>query len=215
MTRLLLVDDHASFRQALGFLLAREPDMEVVGQAGTVAEAAAMDANADVALVDLELPDGTGEAVIEALRARNPAIAVFVLTASVDRARFARAVEAGAAGVIQKNVGVGDIVEAIRKIRDGEPLISAREVLDLMQLATRERVQRARSDEIRSRLTPREREILQALAEGHGNKEIARRLHITVETQRTHMVNILSKLEAHSQLQALVQALRHDIVEIR
>jgi DNA-binding NarL/FixJ family response regulator len=215
MTRLLLVDDHASFRQALAFLLSREPDMEVVGQAGTVAEAAAMDANAHVAAVDLELPDGTGEAVIEALRVRNPGLAVFVLTASVNRVRFARAVEAGAAGVVQKNVGVPEIVAAIRKIRDGEPLMSAREVLDLMQLATRERVQRARSDEIRSRLTPREREILQALAEGHGNKEIARRLHITVETQRTHMVNILTKLEAHSQLQALVQALRHDIVEIR
>jgi DNA-binding NarL/FixJ family response regulator len=91
----------------------------------------------------------------------------------------------------------------------------AQELVELLRLASSEREQRELIERRVQRLTPREREVLQALADGLNNKEIASRLCITVETQRTHMVNILSKLGVHSQLQALVFAIRHELVEIR
>ncbi|HEX4993264.1 MAG TPA: response regulator transcription factor, partial [Rubrobacteraceae bacterium] len=102
MQRLLLVEDHASFRQTLALVFDQEPDFEVVAQAGTVAEARRVMQNreADLAVVDLSLPDGEGVELIEELRETNPLFAALVLTASLDRAEHARAVEAGAAGIL-------------------------------------------------------------------------------------------------------------------
>ena len=106
------------------------------------------------------------------------------------------------------------IVESLRRLAAGETLMDTQEVLQLIRAAADERGRIARGRALTARLTPREREELQSLADGLSNKEIARRLHISVETQRTHMVNILAKLEAHSQLQALVVAVRFGIVDV-
>src|SRR5438128_10652145 len=103
MIRVLLVDDHASFRQPLAFLLAREPDIAVVGQAGSLAEARRILEGVEVAVVDLGLPDGPGVELVHELRAANPLGAVLILTASLDRREHARAVEAGASGVLHKS----------------------------------------------------------------------------------------------------------------
>jgi len=212
--RVLLVDDHASFRQPLAFLLSREPDITVVGQAGTLAEARRLLRDIDVAVIDLALPDGDGVALIEELRAVNPRAAALVLTASTDRRHLARAVEAGAVGVLHKSAEVVEIIAAIRRLGAGEWLLTPREIVELLRLAGQQREQCREAEAALARLTAREREVLQALADGLSDREIAARLHISSETVRAHMSNILSKLGVQSRLQALVFALRHGAVTI-
>ena len=216
MQRILLVEDHASFRQTLAILFEREPEFEVVGQAGTLAEARRVlrRVEVDMAVVDLSLPDGQGTELIEELgEEAGPNLAVLVLTASVDRADHARAVEAGAAGVLHKSAEVDEIIDAARGLAAGDSLLSHGEITDLLRLAVRDREHELQIKEAVERLTKREMEVLHALSEGLSNKEIADRMHISVETERSHMVNILTKLSARSRLQALVIAARHGIVE--
>ncbi len=218
-TRILLVEDHASFRQALAFMFEREPEFAVVGQAGTLAEARRFlngsAGKTDVAVCDLALPDGDGFDLIEELAANGGEVITLVLSASLEPARFARAVEAGASGVLHKAAAIGDIVEAVKRLRAGEALLSPDEVIEMLRMVSRQRQEQVEVQRAIDRLTRREREVLQALAEGLDSKDIAEKLHITVETERTHMVNILNKLGVHSRLQALVFAARNGLVEIR
>ena len=218
-TRVLLIEDHASFRQALAFMFEREEEFVVAGQVGTLAEAERLvrgePDGADVAIVDLGLPDGDGFGLIEELAATGGGMTTLVLSASLEPARFARAVEAGASGVLHKAAAIGDIVEAVRRLKAGEALLSPDEVIEMLRMVSRKRQEEYEAQKAIDRLTRREREVLQALAEGSDSKEIAAKLKITVETERTHMVNILNKLGVHSRLQALVFAARHGIVEIR
>ena len=216
--RVLLVEDHASFRQALAFMLEREPGFEVAGQVGSLAEARELNGEVlekvEVAIVDLALPDGDGLDLIEDLSSQ-PRTMTLVLSASLEPGRFARAVEAGASGVLHKSTPIKDIVEAVRKLRAGEALLSPAEVVEMLRLVGRERQEQHAARQAVERLTPREKEVLQALAEGLESREIAEKLNVTVETERTHMVNILHKLGVHSRLQALVFAARYGVVQIR
>ncbi|MBA3474446.1 MAG: response regulator transcription factor [Rubrobacter sp.] len=216
---MLLVEDHASFRQALAYLFEAEPEFVVAAQAGSLAESReAINGSReeiDVAVVDLALPDGDGIELIQELSARSTGVTTLVLSASVDRAELARAVDAGAAGVLHKAAAVTEIVESVRRLKAGEVLLSHAEVIEMLRVASvrRQEVHEARL--LLGKLTCREREVLEALAEGLDSKEIAEKLNITFETERTHMVNILNKLDARSRLQALVFAARHGIVEFR
>jgi DNA-binding NarL/FixJ family response regulator len=217
-TSILLVEDHASFRQALAFMFEREQEFVVTGQAGSLAEARAFLRKTpdmvDVAVVDLALPDGDGFELIEELASR-PDVMTLVLSASLEPARFARAVEAGAAGVLHKSAAIGEVVEAVRRLKSGEALLSPAEVIEMLRMVSRKRQEEHEAQQAIGKLTPREKQVLQALGEGLDSKDIAEKLHITVETERTHMVNILGKLDVHSRLQALVFAARHGLVEIR
>ncbi|MDQ3237539.1 MAG: response regulator transcription factor [Actinomycetota bacterium] len=213
--RILLVEDHISFRQALAFMFEREPEFTVVGQVGTVAEARRSLGGVDVVVVDLGLPDGDGTALIEDLSGAEPRITTLVLSASLDPGRFARAVEAGASGVLHKSATIKDIVDAVRRLRAGEALLSPNEVMAMLRATWRERHREIGIHQSIERLTRRELEVLRSLAEGMDSQEISERLGISVETERTHMVNIFGKLGLRSRLQALVFAVRHDIVEIR
>ena len=217
MQRLLLVEDHASFRQTLALVLDGEPDFEVVAQAGTVAEAREVmgDREADLGVVDLSLPDGEGVELIEELREANPHFAALVLTASLDQAEHARAVEAGAAGVLHKSADVDQILDATRRLAAGETLLSPEELVELLRLAGQNREEEREARASIEQLTRREREVLLALAKGLSNKQIAEQLHMSVDTERTHMMNILNKLGVHSRLQALLFAARHGLVELR
>ncbi len=217
MQRLLLVEDHASFRQTLALIFDGEPDFEVVAQAGTVAEAREVmgDREADLGVVDLSLPDGEGVELIEDLRQANPHFAALVLTASLDRAEHARAVEAGAAGVLHKSADMDQIMDATRRLAAGEPLLSPEELVELLRLAGQSREEEREARASIELLTRREREVLRALARGLSNKQIAEHLHMSVDTERTHMMNILNKLGVHSRLQALLFAARHGLVELR
>jgi two-component system nitrate/nitrite response regulator NarL len=216
--RVLLVEDHASFRQALAFMLEREPGFEVAGQVGSLAEARQLNGevleNVEVAIVDLALPDGDGLELIEDFSS-EPRMTTLVLSASLEPGRFARAVEAGASGVLHKSTPIKDIVEAVQMLRAGEALLSPAEVVEMLRLVGRERQEELAARQAVERLTPREKEVLEALAEGLESKEIAEKLNVTVETERTHMVNILHKLGVHSRLQALVFAARYGVVQIR
>jgi DNA-binding NarL/FixJ family response regulator len=217
MRRILLVEDHASFRQTLAFVFDQQPEFEVVAQAGTLAEARrAMDGSeADLGVIDLTLPDGEGTELIEELHEANPDFAALVLTASLERMEHARAVEAGAAGILHKSADVDEILDATRRLGEGETLLSEDELIALLRLAGQNREEEVEARASIEQITPREREVLQKLAEGLSNKEIAARLHMSVDTERTHMMNILNKMGVHSRLQALVFAARHGLVEIR
>ena len=196
----------------------REPEFRVVGEAGSVAEVRELPAESlkevEVAVVDLALPDGDGLELIEDFSSREPQITTLVLSASLEPRQFARAVEAGAAGVLHKSTPIKDIVEAVRQLKAGEALLSPAEIFDMLRVITRERQEEKEAREAIERLTPREIDVLKALAEGLESREIAEKMNITVETERTHMVNILHKLGVHSRLHALVFAVRHGIVKI-
>ncbi len=215
----MLVEDHASFRQALAFMFEREEEFVVAGQAGTLAEAYEFIRHepdgVDVAIVDLGLPDGDGFELIEELSSAEREVTTLVLSASLEPARFAHAVEAGASGVLHKAAAISDIVEGVRRLKAGEALLSPDEIIEMLRMVSRKRQEEQEAQKAIDRLTPRERQVLQALAEGLDSKDIASKLKITVETERTHMVNILNKLGVHSRLQALVFAARHGIVAIR
>jgi two-component system nitrate/nitrite response regulator NarL len=217
MWRILLVEDHASFRQTLAFVFDQQREFEVVAQAGTLAEVRRKmeDSVADLAVIDLTLPDGEGTELIEELREANPDFAALVLTASLDRTEHARAVEAGAAGILHKSADVDAILDATRRLGEGETLLSEDELVALLRLAGQNREEEVEARASIEQITPREREVLQMLAEGLSNREIADRLHMSVDTERTHMMNILNKLGVHSRLQALVFAARYGLVEIR
>jgi two-component system nitrate/nitrite response regulator NarL len=217
MHRILLVEDHASFRQTLAFVFDREPEFEVVAQVGSLAEARkVMDGlKVDLGVIDLALPDGEGIELIKDLREVNPNFAALVLTASLDRAEHARAVESGAAGILHKSAGVDEILDATRRLGEGETLLSQEELIALLRLAGQSREEEREARASIEQITLREREVLQALGEGLSNKEIAAKLHVSVDTERTHMMNILNKLGVHSRLQALLFAARHGLIEIR
>ena len=214
MIRTLLVDDHLSFRQPLAFMLAREPDIVVVGQAGTVADARRLLTDVDVALIDLDLPDGDGVDVIRELRRASPCGMPVVLSASAMRTDVARAVEAGAVGVLHKSRSVDELVAALRRVTAGEHLLSPPETVELLRLVGQQRERDRAANAAIDRLTRRECEVLHALADGLHDREIAERLHVRPETVRTHMVNLLQKLGVDSRLQALVFAVRYGLVKI-
>jgi PAS domain S-box-containing protein len=213
--RVLLVEDHAAVRQAIAAMFDREPDFEMVGQAGTLAQARGMLRDVDVAVVDLGLPDGYGGDLIKELADVNPRAQALVLSATLNRAEVARAIESGAAGTLDKSAQLDEVVGAVRRLRAGETLMPMDEVVGLLRLAGHQREREQRDRAVLDRLTPREHEVLQALAEGLDSQAVADRLRISIRTERNHVASILGKLEVHSQLQALVFALRHGVVEIR
>ena len=210
----LLVDHQTTLRQALARELTRRSEFEVVGQAGSLREARRTLEDVDVAIVELVLPDGSGGELISDLRTASPDAQTLVLGGSLTRTQTAFAVAHGAAGVMSKAEPLDRVLDAVRRLALGEALIGPRQTVELLRYAAEQRErQRGDRDAIAS-LTAREREILQALASGHNAGAIAELLTISPRTARNHITNILAKLGVHSQLQALVIAVRYDIVEI-
>src|SRR4051794_3421925 len=213
--RVLLVEDHAAVREAIAAAFRREPDFEVVGEAATLAEARGMLDEVEVAVVDLGLPDGDGSDLIADLRDAEPNAHAVVLSADLDRSVVARAVERGAAGALSKVTRLPAVIDAVRRVRAGETLLPLDEVVELLRFASRERERERLDRQAIDSLTRRELEILQLIADGCDSRQAAAQLHISVRTQRNHVANILGKLGLHSQLQALIFALRYQLVELR
>ncbi len=187
----------------------------MVAQASTLHEAkASLEENVDVAVVDLNLPDGDGTDLIALLGEHNPQGAVLVLTASLDPALYARAVGAGAAGIVHKSASVSEVMDAVRRLASGEVLLSQEEVIGLLRVLDADRSRGREARACFEQLAPREREVLEALAEGMNDKEIASRLNVGVGTARGYVKGMLSKLGVHSRLQALVYAAHHGFIEI-
>lgn len=216
--QVMLVDDHDTFREPLAFMLEQEPDITVVARADSLAAARGIlesgDVAVDVAIVDLDLSDGSGTDFVRDLYRSQPRATALILSALSEKSQLARAIEAGAAGVMHKSTRMDDLLEAVRRLHAGEQLLSQQEVIEALRLVVRERESEREAQLAISKLTPREREVLQALAEGLGDKEIAERLYVGPGTVHSHITSILAKLEVSSRLQALVFAVRHGAVTI-
>jgi DNA-binding NarL/FixJ family response regulator len=216
--RLLLVDDHKIFLRLLRFLLDREAGLTVVAEATTLAEARehlAVGIDVDVALVDLDLPDGNGVDLIHDLCTACPEAYAIVLSGVVDQETRALAVAAGASAVFSKSDEIVEVIAAVRLLVAGELVIPPAEAVALLRQAGRLRDRERAAAAVLNRLTPRERDVLQALAMGLGDRAIASHLGIGERTVRVHMVNLLAKLGVESRLQAVVFAARHGVVSIR
>lgn len=218
--RVMLVEDHVSFRQALAFMLGQDQDFEVVAQAGTLAEARrgldGRDATdrIEAAVIDLALPDGNGAELVGDLGGHNPSMTVLVLSATLSRANLTKAVQAGADGVLDKLAGVGEIVGELRRLSAGAALPSQQQVLEALLSIDQQHDPDSYERTGVERITPREREVLRALAEGLNSEEIAERLSMTAEEEHTHVASVLTKLGARSRLQALAVVARLGIVEV-
>jgi PAS domain S-box-containing protein len=217
VVRILLVEDHASIREALASAFEGE-GFEVVRQAGSMAETRRMleetQQAIDVAVIDLGLPDGYGGDLIKELRDAYPQAQALILSAILDRAQIARAVQNGAAGILDKTVPLDQVVDSVRRLMRGETLLPLEEVVELLRFASTRREEEHDAHQAIARLTSREIEVLQALAEGLDSEGVARKLKIALRTERNHMFHILTKLGVHSQLQALVFAVRYGVVKI-
>jgi len=187
--------------EGLTALINHQADMKVVGSVGTVAECmpAAAELDPDVVLIDFRLPDGTGPDAANAIRSFRPAAKMIFLTREdTDAARFA-AVQSGASAFIHKSKAAADVVSTIRDVARGKMLITPRTIASL--LAKRKSIEAQLE-----RLTPREREVLRLLAEGHPSRSIAAQMGISYTTVRTHIRSLGSKLAVHSKLEAIVKA---------
>jgi DNA-binding NarL/FixJ family response regulator len=206
--RVLIVEDHEVLSSSLAVVLDAEPDLQTVGRSPTLADArrAIVSAAPDVVLLDHQLPDGDGVASIDELRALREGVAFVVLTASTSDSVLVAAVQAGASGFVSKTRGVSEVTTAVRAAAAGEAVISP-EVL--MRLLPRFR---GAATEPSLRLTEREQEVLNLLAEGLSNAAIGKRLVVSVHTVRNHVANLANKLGAHSRLEVLSIAMRKGLL---
>jgi DNA-binding NarL/FixJ family response regulator len=211
--RVMFVEDHQLLAEALAALLAREPDIEVVGVAGSVAEAKVMARERlDVVLMDYRLPDGTGADATRAIKARWPAARVVMLTAVKDDETVLESIQAGADGYLTKDRAADDVVQAVRAAYAGETLLPRSVIIEIARRVAASR-ERGEDRRIVEPLTPRELEVLRALTDGLSTPEICERLYIAPNTLRTHVQNIMGKLRVHSKLEAVAFALKNRLVE--
>ena len=212
--RLLLVDDHAVVRSGLRMLLATETDVEIIGEAGTAAEAlaSAEDLKPDVILMDIGLPDKSGIEATRDIKAQFPKIAIVALTIHEDEEYFFKMLEVGASGYVPKRAAPEELLRAIRAAAHGEvylyPSMAKLLVRDYLISEPAERGQSAGKD-----LTHREQEVLTHLAEGESNEEIAKALVISPKTVARHRENIMRKLNLHSRAELVRYAIRKGIIK--
>lgn len=215
--RVLVVDDHALFRRGLEIVLAAEPDIEVVGEAGDGAEAvdAAQDLLPDIVLLDVRMPRRGGIEACTAIKEVAPSARIIMLTMSDDEADLYDAIKAGATGYLLKEISTDEVATAIRAVADGQSQISPSMAAKLL---TEFKSMIQRDDERRlvpaPRLTDREVEVLRLVATGKNNRDIAKQLFISENTVKNHVRNILEKLQLHSRMEAVVYAVREKILEI-
>ncbi len=195
-------------------LLDREDDIKVIGVAGTVKDAVAMSAadSPEVVVMDFRLPDGTGAQAGETIRSRRPHPSLVFVSGDDSEDALLLAVQAGASVFLPKSRASSEIVTAVRKAARGEMLIPANQLADLL-VRVRERSQeQAERLRLRAEFTPREREVLLLMAEGLDNKTIGRELGLRLTTIRSYVQDILEKLDAHSKLEAVPTAARHNLL---
>jgi DNA-binding NarL/FixJ family response regulator len=212
--RVLLVDDHQLLTEALSRLLGMQDDIVVVGVAATVAAAKlAAHQRMDVVLMDYKLPDGTGAEATRAIKSRWPEAKIIMLTAITDDETVLDSIQAGADGYLTKDRAGEEVVDAVRAAHSGEMLLPRAVVFEIAQRVALAR-RRGSNRRAVEQLTPRELEVLRALAEGLASRDICERLYIAPNTLRTHVQNIMSKLRVHSKLEAVAFALRHKLVDL-
>ena len=205
MIRLLLVDDHEIVRRGLRELLEVEEDLRVVAEAGSLNEALELDlAEVDVAVLDVRLPDGSGVDLCRVIREKRPELACLMLTSFADNDALNASVLAGARGYVLKNVRGDELVKSIRRVADGEMLLTN----DQIERA-RERLRRQITEDIRlESLSAQERRILELLSEGLSNREIADVMFLAEKTVKNYVSNLLAKLGFQRRTEAALFAQR-------
>jgi DNA-binding NarL/FixJ family response regulator len=206
--RVLLVDDHAVVRRGLRGFFELLDDLEVVGEAedGRRAVELVAELAPDVVLMDLLMPVMDGIAATAEIKARFPDVEVVALTSFIEEERVTAALEAGATGYLLKDADADDVAIAVRRAHAGEVHLDPQVARMLAN-----RIRTRRDDAPHEPLTEREREVLALVAKGHSNKEIATLLDITERTARTHVSNILGKLDLASRTQAALWAIDHRV----
>jgi DNA-binding NarL/FixJ family response regulator len=208
MIRLLLVDDHEIVRRGLSELLETHEDLQVVAQAGSLEEALALELDqVDVAVLDVRLPDGSGVDLCRSLRERRPDLACLMLTSFPDNEAISASVLAGAQGYVLKNVRGDDLVNAIRRVANGEMLLTTDQIE-----RSRERLRRQIAEDVRlESLSGQEQRILELLSEGLSNREIAAEMFLAEKTVKNYVSNLLAKLGFQRRTEAALFAQRqHD-----
>jgi DNA-binding NarL/FixJ family response regulator len=202
-----IIDDHRMFTQAVAAALTEEPDMEVVDTVENLASARRRleELDVDVILLDQRLPDGQGTHAAAELRALRPGAKVVLVTAAMEPSVLNEALAAGCAGFVTKGDSIDALAAAVRAAASGATPVSP-------AMLTRITRGDSNNSSLTEPLTPRETAVLLFLADGMGNEEIAKRLFISIHTLRNHIQSIISKLGAHSKLEAVSIAIREGLI---
>jgi DNA-binding NarL/FixJ family response regulator len=207
----VIADDHRSFGEALEVALGKEQDLRVIEVVtdGAQAVETTMEEHPDVVLLDMQMPGVDGIEAARKIHEGNTGTAVIILSGQDDDVALARAIQAGARGYLPKTEAVGGLADAIRRAHRGEPLHTSEEVDSALRKLRRRRAVDGDLAQRIERLTPRELEILQRMADGDPPERIADELGMSRHTLRTHTQNVLTKLGVHSKLEAIVAAIRY------
>ena len=204
-TRVFLLDDHEIVRRGLRELLEAEDDLEVVGEAGTaeIAVGRIPATNPDVAVLDVQLPDGDGIEVCREVRSRRPELACLMLTSFADDEALLASVMAGASGFVLKQVRGSDIVDAVRRAAAGESLLD-QVVVDRLMRQFRE------TESALDALTPQERRIFELIGEGYTNRQIGEEMYLAEKTVKNYVSNLFVKIGVHRRTEVAAYAARLD-----
>jgi DNA-binding NarL/FixJ family response regulator len=196
LTRILIVDDHPVVREGLAMLIARQPDLEVCGEAADVPEAVRQAAatNPDVAVIDIGLQTGNGLDLIRRLKARNDRLCILVWSMFGERLYAERSIHAGALGYITKEQATDQIIDAIRRVREGKVYVSAAVADRMLKRAVGSPAGRYSID----RLSNRELEVFRLVGSGLDTKEVAEAMNVSVKTVETYQARIKEKLDLKS-----------------
>jgi DNA-binding NarL/FixJ family response regulator len=206
-----VVDHERMFADALAARLEAEDDVEVVAavHARTPAECLIMGRHADVMLLDGDLPERAAIRLCEELCGREEPPRVVVLSCSSEPERIVDAIRAGAVAWVRKDESMQRLLEVIRGVAQGETWLPPAETGRVLTLLLADQERRRDNDRLLAALTPREREVLTCLAQGAGRREVAEQLHLSANTVRTHMQNLMAKLGVHSTLEAVALSRPH------
>ena len=212
--RLLLVDDHEIVRAGLRMLFSAEPEVEIIGEAGSgeAAVAAVQDLEPDVVLMDVAMPGIGGVEATRRIKASHPQVAVLALTMHEDEEYFFEMLAAGASGYVPKRAAPDDLMSAINIVRQGDVYIYP----SLARLLVKDFLHRSETGapETREELTPREQEVLTFIAEGYSNREIADALVISVKTVDRHRENLMRKLQLHNRVELVKYAIEKGLITV-
>jgi DNA-binding NarL/FixJ family response regulator len=213
-TKVLIADDHAIVREGVRMILAKEPDIEVVGEAedGQQALDLVEQHRPNVVIMDLSMPGMGGIEATKKVKEQHPRVNVLALTMHEDESYVFQLLRAGASGYVLKRAAARDLVQAVRAAAKGEaflyPSVARKVVEDYLK-----RVEAGEERERYDGLTEREREILTLIAQGLGNQQIAQKLYISIKTVQTHRAHVLEKLGLHDRTELVRYAIRKGLIE--